>query len=648
MLEHIFSGLPLPLNVVLALGALYVVTRSAHYMVDGAVHLAHELHVSPLVIGATVIAMGTTSAELAVNLSIVFTGGDTSAIIGNILGSNLVNFGLGLGIPALMTGLIVVPRAVFESNIPLYLATTGLATTFLFDRQIGRLEAGLLLATFAAVLYLIVQQARARHRGSLLLVEVTEIEAIAHPAALYMTRTQALLALFGGLAVLVAASRLLILNMAVLAVALHVPQFAIGLIIIGPGTSMPEIASAIQATRRGHPELVLGAAVGANLLNLSSGLGVPALIRPLAAGQTAVATFVFLNFLNLSLLILLLLDLEWLGQSRTLNRVIGTYLVAIYAGFIAFETVIAAGGTPAQGEIAIAAVAMLGGLLLAARKAIARVVRPAPPAGEAAKTGGRVLCATRGGKASQPTHREAIAIAKELGAELLFLYVFDRSILQRVATPIVINVEEQVKYMLAYLQRTAQEQARQAGVQASVLVRTGSLRDEIQAVVSELDITLIVLGRSGKESPTFVDGALEGLAAEVEEATGIPVLVVEGRGAVRRGRRAVRQTGADGSERQRAPETLLRRETMTDGVRVGEVTHFFNRLCVAVVRASQDIKVGDMVHFLGHSTDFYQTITSMEIDHQPVTEVKAGQEVAIKVERRVRGGDAVFRLSGEE
>ena len=87
---------------------------------------------------------------------------------------------------------------------------------------------------------------------------------------------------------------------------------------------------------------------------------------------------------------------------------------------------------------------------------------------------------------------------------------------------------------------------------------------------------------------------------------------------------------------------------MTDGVRVGEVTHFFNRLCVAVVRASQDIKVGDMVHFLGHSTDFYQTITSMEIDHQPVTEVKAGQEVAIKVERRVRGGDAVFRLSGEE
>ncbi len=537
MLEQLFSGLPVPLNIVLALGALYVVTRSAHHMVDGAVHLAHELRISPLVIGATVIAMGTTSAELAVNLSIVFTGGDTSAIIGNILGSNLVNFGLGLGIPALMAGLIVVPRAVFESNVPLYLAATGLATAFLFDRQIGRLEAGLLLVTFAAVLYLIVQQARARHKRSLLLVEVTEIEAISHPAALHMTRTQALLALFGGLAVLVAASRLLVLNTAALAAALHVPQFAIGLIIIGPGTSVPEIASAIQATRRGHPELVLGAAVGANLLNLSSGLGVPALIRPLDAGQTAVVTFAFLNFLNLSLLVLLLLDLKWLGESRTLNRVIGAYLVAAYAGFMAFETVIAAGGTLVEGEMAIAVVAALGGLLLVARKAVARVVRPTPPTGEAVETGGRVLCATRGGKASQPTHREAIAIAKELGAELLFLYVFDRSILQRVATPIVINVEEQVKHMLAYLQRTAQEQAQQAGVQASVLVRTGSLRDEIQAVASEREITLIVLGRSGKGSLTFVDGALEGLAAEVEEATGIPVLVVEGRRAVPAGRR---------------------------------------------------------------------------------------------------------------
>jgi translation initiation factor IF-2 len=87
---------------------------------------------------------------------------------------------------------------------------------------------------------------------------------------------------------------------------------------------------------------------------------------------------------------------------------------------------------------------------------------------------------------------------------------------------------------------------------------------------------------------------------------------------------------------------------MSDGERIGEVAHFFNRLCVAVVRVNQDVKVGDVVHFLGRSTDFHQVIASMQVDHEPVSEAGAGQEVAIKVERRVRGGDSVFRLTGQE
>ncbi len=73
MLEDFFIGLPLPLNIVLIFAALYVVIRSSHYLVDGAVHIAHEFRISPLVIGATVVAMGTTTAELAVNLVIVRT-----------------------------------------------------------------------------------------------------------------------------------------------------------------------------------------------------------------------------------------------------------------------------------------------------------------------------------------------------------------------------------------------------------------------------------------------------------------------------------------------------------------------------------------------------------------------------------------------
>jgi putative protease len=90
-----------------------------------------------------------------------------------------------------------------------------------------------------------------------------------------------------------------------------------------------------------------------------------------------------------------------------------------------------------------------------------------------------------------------------------------------------------------------------------------------------------------------------------------------------------------------------RREAMTNGERIGEVVHYYNKISVAVLKLSQDLTVGDSLHFLGRHTDFQQEITSMQIEHKPVTEVKAGEEVAIKVKQRVRRGDAIFRLTEE-
>ncbi len=86
---------------------------------------------------------------------------------------------------------------------------------------------------------------------------------------------------------------------------------------------------------------------------------------------------------------------------------------------------------------------------------------------------------------------------------------------------------------------------------------------------------------------------------------------------------------------------------MTDGERVGRVNHFFDRIGVAVADLEGDLRIGDMVHFLGPHTDFRQQVTSMQIEHEPVSEVKAGQEVAIKVDQRVRRGDSVFKLMPE-
>ena len=83
------------------------------------------------------------------------------------------------------------------------------------------------------------------------------------------------------------------------------------------------------------------------------------------------------------------------------------------------------------------------------------------------------------------------------------------------------------------------------------------------------------------------------------------------------------------------------------GKRVGKVTHFFDHIGVAVLALTETIRVGDSLHFLGHGTDFVQTVGSMEIEHKSVESAKAGDDVALKVEQRVRPNDAIFKVEGE-
>lgn len=83
------------------------------------------------------------------------------------------------------------------------------------------------------------------------------------------------------------------------------------------------------------------------------------------------------------------------------------------------------------------------------------------------------------------------------------------------------------------------------------------------------------------------------------------------------------------------------------GERIGTVTHFYNRICVAVLELERDLHLGDTIHFLGRHTDFKQQVQSMEIEHQPITEASPGQEVAVKVDRRVRRGDRLYLVTEE-
>lgn len=84
------------------------------------------------------------------------------------------------------------------------------------------------------------------------------------------------------------------------------------------------------------------------------------------------------------------------------------------------------------------------------------------------------------------------------------------------------------------------------------------------------------------------------------------------------------------------------------GTRIGTVTHYFDHISVAVLNLTDKLHVGDQVHFLGHSTDFKQEVSSLQIEHKPVTEAKPGEDVAVKVIQRVHPSDGVFKITGEE
>jgi len=140
---------------------------------------------------------------------------------------------------------------------------------------------------------------------------------------------------------------------------------------------------------------------------------------------------------------------------------------------------------------------------------------------------GKILCATRGGEKSHRAQDEVIALAKERGDELVFLYVVDLSFLDKTAAPFVVgDVETNLRKMGEFLLAMAQERAREQGVEAKVTLREGSVREGIREAVAEEGATTVVMGRPTGNGCVFVSQALKDFAKELQEEFGVEVLLV--------------------------------------------------------------------------------------------------------------------------
>ena len=256
-------------NLLLMIVGFAVLIRSADRFLSGAAATATNLGVSNIVIGLTVVSLGTSAPEIVVAL-IAALEGNAILAIGNAIGSNIANIGLVLGITAIVAPLPF-SQNVLRRELPWLLGATVLAIVLIFDRELSFTDGVFLLAGLAYILWQLLRSERdADPAESALTSELEELPEMKQSSALFW--------LFAGLAALLASAQLLVYAATQIALDLGISSMIIGLTIVAIGTSLPELAATVGAAMKGQPDIAIGNIVGSNILNILAVLAVPALI----------------------------------------------------------------------------------------------------------------------------------------------------------------------------------------------------------------------------------------------------------------------------------------------------------------------------------------------------------------------------------
>ncbi|MBR1490737.1 MAG: calcium/sodium antiporter [Bacteroidales bacterium] len=310
------------LTIVLLLVGLALIVFGADALVEGASSVARRFGLSEFVIGLTIVGMGTSAPEMVVSFIGAFQG-NADIAIGNVVGSNIFNTLLILGLTAL-----ILPMAVTPSNkkrdIPVNIIVTallvvlGLEKTFfgIGNDGLSRIDGAILMAVF--ILYMVMS-----FKGN----HPDEEENPAPMKSIWLS----LLMIVGGLAGLIIGGNLFVDNATAIAKALGVSDKFIAITILAGGTSMPELATCVVAAAKKKGQLALGNIIGSNVFNILLILGGSALINPLS--------FVGMNFVDLGVLLLsaiVLFTATFVGKKDKIDRLDGSIFLLIFAAYMAY------------------------------------------------------------------------------------------------------------------------------------------------------------------------------------------------------------------------------------------------------------------------------------------------------------------------
>ena len=308
------------LIALLLLAGLVALYFGAEWLVRGGASLAVRLGVTPLLVGLTVVAYGTSTPELIVS-STAAAQGQGAIAIGNVVGSNIFNIGVILGLTALISPMRVQFQLV-KLDTPIMVGVAVLFLLFFRDGSIQRWESLVFLA--GIVLYTVVNVRLARRQTSADVRREFD-ESVPKPTGSPWTDAGLIVA---GLATLVLGSRLFVTGAVDLARLFDISDAVIGLTIIAAGTSLPELASSLMAAWRKQPDIAIGNVVGSNIYNILAILGVSGMMASPINGQGVglTDTLVMIGFS------VLLLAIAWTGFN--LKRWEGAVLLALYGGYL--------------------------------------------------------------------------------------------------------------------------------------------------------------------------------------------------------------------------------------------------------------------------------------------------------------------------
>jgi len=302
----------------LIIGGLMGLVFGGDLLVRGAVDLARKVGLSPLVIGLTLVGFGTSTPELVTSLQAAFVGSPGIAV-GNVVGSNIANILLILGVAALLAPVIVDKAAFRRDGTVLVLSTLMCLGAALFGRFTPAIGTIFVLTLIAYLVFTVLQERQASGHP--------EPESGGEPKPQAGNVWKDLVFVAAGLALTILGARFLVAGAIDIAQAFKVSETVIGLTIVAVGTSLPELVTTVAAARRGQSAIAFGNIVGSNIFNVLFILGATALVHPIAV-PASIAKFDIWVMVCVTALLLLVAVTRW-----RINRVEGGVLLGAYAAY---------------------------------------------------------------------------------------------------------------------------------------------------------------------------------------------------------------------------------------------------------------------------------------------------------------------------